>query len=434
MSSKSFRDNSRRGFIKSISAAAIGFPALSLLSNCSGAGLMSAIANSERSLILASDPPENTSYLFQEAPTNLTNKLVIFPDRRDVARIRISGTVYESDGKTPAANVVIYIYHTDEKGIYSKRGDEPRDSFAWWHGKQRGWLKTNERGEYAIDTIKPAPYPDNSEPAHIHAVVKSPEQKHCYNIEDFVFQDDKLLTAKFWERTEKWWRSIGIFQNPNYGGVKLTKNNAGLQEGVRNITLFPEIDVPKIASGRGILEESPAFDPQHAWGPDKGSHACPMCKYGYQPGVLFWVNSDANPQQVEKWAKWLEDLSVSLGDKNFKAYLIYTNPQKLSREQLETKLAAFGQKLNLKKIAVTYVPSADDKATYTYLNRINPETENTFIVYNNRKVADKFVNFEFNEQNIALLKASVERTGKEKELYATSPNTTAPTPAKWPTI
>ncbi len=67
---------------------------------------------------------------------------------------------------------------------------------------------------------------------------------------------------------------------------------------------------------------------------------------------------------------------------------------------------------------MTYVPSANDKATDTYLNRINPATENTFIVYNNRKIADKFVNFEFNEQNAALLKTSVERAGKEKELYA----------------
>jgi protocatechuate 3,4-dioxygenase, beta subunit len=365
-----------------------------------------------------SEMPECGCCVIRDAPVNLSHQANLFPEKTDVERVLIRGVMFESDGKTPAKNAVMYFYHTDETGRYTKRGDEPRNSFAWWHGKQRGWLKTNERGEYEINTVKPAPYPSRDEPAHIHAIVKSPAQKHCYNIADFVFQDDELLTAKFWDNTKNWWRSIGIYQNPNYGGVRLTKNNGGFQQGVRNITLFPEIDAPKIDSGRGILEESPAFEPQHAWGADKGSHACPMCKYGYQPGVLFWVNSDANPQQVEKWAKWLEDLSVLLGDKNFKAYLIYTNPRKLSRAQLETKLAAFGQKLNLKKIAVTYVPSADDKATDTYLNRINPATENTFIVYNNRKVADKFVNFEFNEQNTTLLRASVERAGKEKELYA----------------
>lgn len=43
----------------------------------------------------------------------------------------------------------------------------------------------------------------------------------------------------------------------------------------------------EIQSGLNVGDESPAFDPQHAWGPDKGSHACPMCKYGYHPGVMF---------------------------------------------------------------------------------------------------------------------------------------------------
>jgi protocatechuate 3,4-dioxygenase beta subunit len=365
-----------------------------------------------------SDMPSCECCLIRDAPANISYKAVLFPERTNVERVLIRGIIFESDGKTPAKNTIMYFYHTDETGRYSKRGDEPRNSFAWWHGKQRGWLKTNERGEYEINTIKPAPYPQNDAPAHIHAIIRSPVQKHCYSISDFVFRDDKLLTAKFWEHTEKWWRSMGIYQDPNYGGINLTKNTAEIWEGTRDIISFPEIDMPKIPSGCDILAESPAFEPQHAWGPDKGSHACPMCKYGYQPGVLFWVNSDANFAEVEKWAKWLEELSVELGDANFKGYLIYTNPKRLRRAQLEAKLAALGQKLNLKKIAVTYVPSADDRATDTYLNRINPATENTFIVYNNRKVADKFVNFKFNEQNIALLRASVKRAGNEKELYA----------------
>ena len=418
MSNKSLPDNSRREFIKNISMAAIGLPALSLLSNHRGAAdVIFAQTKTEGAVALSTDPPQNTSSLFREAPANLTNRLVIFPNRNDVERVRIRGAVYESDGKTPAGNVVVYLYHTDEKGIYSKRGDEPPGSFAWWHGKQRGWLKTNERGEYEIDTIKPAPYPARVEPAHIHTHVKSPSQKYDYFIADFVFQGDELLTDDYWRKTPVIWRELGIYQNPNYGGVKLTKNGAGVWEGTRNITLFPEYDFPKPNSGRDILAESPAFKPQHAWGADRGTHACPMCKYGYQPGVLYWVNSDANWSEVENWAKWLENLSVRRGDKNFKAYLIYTNPQKLSRERLEAKLFAFGQKLNLQKVAVTYVPSVDDKPTETYLNEINPATTNTFIVYNNRKVADKFTNFLLTEQNKALLKTSVERAEKEKDLY-----------------
>lgn len=370
----------------------------------------------------AADPPNCACCVIREAPTDITHKANMFPERTGVERVVIRGVILESDGKTPAKNTILYFYHTDETGTYSKRGDEPRDSFAWWHGKQRGWLRTNDLGEYEIDTIRPAPYPNQTdEPAHIHATVQSPRQKHCYNLADFVFKGDPLLTDKFWEGTERWWRSIGIHQNPNYGGVALTKNAAGVWEGVRNITLAPEFDLPSVASGRDIMDESPAFEPQHAWGPDKGSHACPMCKYGYRPGVMFWVSSDANMGQVEQWASWLEALSAERGDENFKAYLIYTNPGALSREQLETKLAALGRKLDLKRVAVTYVPSVTDTSTDTHLNRINPAAENTVIVYNNRKVVDKFVNLGFTEQNARLLKKAVERAGTDKGLFPLKP-------------
>lgn len=375
-------------------------------------------ANTEVGALVSTtnNPPDCACCVIREAPANLSHHVTLFPERTAVERVLIRGVILESDGKTPSRNTILYFYHTDETGTYSKRGDEPRDSFAWWHGKQRAWLRTNDRGEYEINTIRPAPYPGGNEPAHIHAGVQSPRQKHCYSIADFVFQDDELLTDRFWENTERWWRSIGIHQDPNYGGVKLTRRADGLWEGVRDITLLPEFDLPAVRSGPDILEESPAFEPQHAWGPDKGSHACPMCKYGYQPGVLFWVNSDANPEQVERWAQWLEELSVARGDENFKAYLIYTNPNNLAREQLEAKLAAFGQRLGLRKVAVTYVPSVDDEATDTDLNRINPATENTVIVYNNRMVTDKFVNLSFTEQNRILLKRAVERAGTDREM------------------
>ncbi len=388
------------------------------LTGCSSSILIaSKSVTAQSATAVNADPPECGGCLFLEAPANLSSKLAIFPERTAVERVRIHGTVYESDGKTPAKNVVMYFYQTDETGVYSKRGDEPRNSYAWWHGKQRGFLKTNERGEYELDTIKPAPYPSRDEPAHIHAGVKAPSQKRDYSIADFVFADDELLSPAFWKNTADWWRSMGVYQNPNYGGLKLTKNGAGIWEGKRDITLFAEYDLPKPNSGGDILAESPAFEPQHAWGPDKGSHACPMCKYGYQPGVLYWVNSDENWSEVENWAKWLEALSVALGDKSFKAYLIYTNPKKLTAEQLEAKLSDFGRSLDLKRIAITYVPSVDHRPTETYLNQINPATRNTFIVYNNRKIADKFTNFALTDQNAALLKKSVERADRDKELY-----------------
>jgi len=60
-------------------------------------------------------------------------------------KLKLTGTVFEKDGKTPAENVILYIYHTNRKGIYEKRGDEK--GWARRHGYIRGWAKTGKDGK-----------------------------------------------------------------------------------------------------------------------------------------------------------------------------------------------------------------------------------------------------------------------------------------------
>ena len=84
------------------------------------------------------------------------------PDFNDPGpKIEISGIVYQRDGKTPAKDVVIYIYHTDQKGVYPKRGDEK--GWGKRHGYIRGWVKTDKKGIYKFYTQKPAAYPGRSD-------------------------------------------------------------------------------------------------------------------------------------------------------------------------------------------------------------------------------------------------------------------------------
>ena len=108
-------------------------------------------------------------------------------------KLAVNGVVYQADGKTPAANVVLYIYHTNQDGIYPKKGDET--GWAKRHGYLRGWLKTNEKGEYKFFTLKPASYPNSTAPAHIHVTVKEPG-KNEYYIDEFLFDDDPFLTSR----------------------------------------------------------------------------------------------------------------------------------------------------------------------------------------------------------------------------------------------
>ncbi|MDQ3015350.1 MAG: intradiol ring-cleavage dioxygenase [Bacteroidota bacterium] len=109
-------------------------------------------------------------------------------------KLLITRTVYKPSGKIPAPNVVIYYWQTDNNGYYSPK--EGMDEQAKRHGHIRGWVKSDENGKYSIFTIRPAPYPDEDMPAHIHTSIKEPNIKDEYYIDEFVFDDDKLLTGK----------------------------------------------------------------------------------------------------------------------------------------------------------------------------------------------------------------------------------------------
>jgi protocatechuate 3,4-dioxygenase beta subunit len=108
-------------------------------------------------------------------------------------KLQVKGVVYEADGKTPAANVVLYYWQTDSNGYYSPVPG--MDEKAKRHGHIRGWVKTDASGRYAIRTIRPAPYPSSTNPAHIHASIKEPKIGNEYYIDEFLFDDDPFLTT-----------------------------------------------------------------------------------------------------------------------------------------------------------------------------------------------------------------------------------------------
>ena len=59
----------------------------------------------------------------------------------------------------------------------------------------RGWIQTGQKGEYALYTSRPAPYPNRDLPAHIHTAIKEPTIDTEYYLDEFVFDDDPLLTG-----------------------------------------------------------------------------------------------------------------------------------------------------------------------------------------------------------------------------------------------
>jgi protocatechuate 3,4-dioxygenase beta subunit len=156
------------------------------------------------------------------------SNLCWLPDWNDKGtKLAVNGVVYTSDGK-PAAGVVIYIYHTDQTGIYPVKGNET--GWGKRHGCLRGWMKTNERGEYKFFTLKPAPYPGRSDEAHIHITIKEPG-KNEYWLDEYVFDDDPLLTPEKRKR----------LKNRGGSGILKTKDVGPMLKAERNIYLGKNI-------------------------------------------------------------------------------------------------------------------------------------------------------------------------------------------------
>ncbi|MEJ8803222.1 dioxygenase family protein [Pontibacter sp. H249] len=107
-------------------------------------------------------------------------------------KLILSGTVYKADKKTPAADVILYYWQTNQEGVYpSKPGMDPKLKR---HGYIRGWVKTDKKGKYKIYTVRPGSYPNSNNPQHIHMLVKEPTLPNEYYIDDIHFEEDALLT------------------------------------------------------------------------------------------------------------------------------------------------------------------------------------------------------------------------------------------------
>lgn len=338
-------------------------------------------------------------------PFDKLSSSATLPDFNDNGpKIEISGIVYQRDGMTPAKDVVLYVYHTNQKGVYPTKGDEI--GWAKRHGYIRGWVKTDKNGFYQFKTLRPAAYPDRNAAEHIHITVKEPN-KNEYYIDDYFFSDDPLLP-----------------KNPNTkprggnGVVNLiAPDKDGVQHATRHIILglnvndYPYAGLPKLTSGLALGSNCPAFDPLHLSGADVGKKACPMCKYGQGQGVMIWFNH-TNLDQMKDFIVALEKEMQAKGESKLRVFFIYMNPfykdnpNVTSEEILKGKLKKWGDEQGLRKVALTWIPSPIDEET-AGLYEINPKAKNTVLVYKKREIAAKWVNVEYDEKTLKEILAAL---------------------------
>ncbi|MFN0728276.1 dioxygenase family protein [Polaribacter gochangensis] len=161
-----------------------------------------------------------------EAPEDVSWRTIIPPKEEQGDKLIISGTIYLPDGKTPVKDVIIYVYHTNTKGVYPKKGNEKENGKH--HGYLRGWMKTNSNGRYEFETIRPAPYrTHDGEPAHIHYNIEAPDYPE-YWLTGLWFADDYRVN-EYKDKIER----NGGFSNI----ITLTKDENNILRGTRNIIL-----------------------------------------------------------------------------------------------------------------------------------------------------------------------------------------------------
>lgn len=355
---------------------------------------------------------ENNEFTYYGIPKTISSIDTSSGWNQNGQKILITGIVYQIDGKTPASNVLIYYYHTNTDGKYIHKPGESRsmspNELGQTHGYIRGWVKTDSLGKYFIYTVRPGVYPTKDAPAHIHVTIKEPNDINEYYIDDFVFDDDKLVNTSY--RTK--------MENRCGSGVLRLVQKESLFIGERNIILGLNIpDYPTksnfgINSGRNIGEDVVSFIPYHAWGPDKGTRTCPICKYGWYHGILYFVGNNPNWTEIKQWLTFLEKESIKR-EKYLKVYFVYGNEDKYSKNNREQELENIGKELKLEKIALTFVPSFSDAESEVNLNKVNQDVENTFLIYKRSKVVDKYVNLKPTEDNFTLISQRLDQTINE---------------------
>nr|WP_321235008.1 hypothetical protein [uncultured Psychroserpens sp.] len=137
----------------------------------------------------------NPVYDYTELQLNATDTIADFESKQN--KIKVSGTIYQSDGVTPAKDVILYIEQADENGDFDlRKHDEKR------YVHHRGWIKTDADGHYTFYTFIPGNDRRYNQLQQLFPIIKEPSKPE-YELASFLFDEDPLLTKLCRKRMAK---------------------------------------------------------------------------------------------------------------------------------------------------------------------------------------------------------------------------------------
>ncbi len=134
-------------------------------------------------------------YDFTEKNLNAADTIPGFETTEN--KLKLSGTIFLSDGVTPAKDVILFIEQPNENGEYDLQFENNKRFVT-----HRAWVKTNEQGQYTFYTFIPGSYRHSKELRHIHPVVKE-TGKPEYKLNSLMFEDDPFLTKACRKKLKK---------------------------------------------------------------------------------------------------------------------------------------------------------------------------------------------------------------------------------------
>ena len=121
-----------------------------------------------------------------EAPAGAPSTGRVAPAGEPGQPLTVSGVVVGPDG-APVANASLYIFQTDHEGYYGvKPVSDNRNP------RLKLFLRSDARGAWSFDTVKPGSYPNSRVPPHIHFEISAPGR--APRIFEIVFEGDSFVT------------------------------------------------------------------------------------------------------------------------------------------------------------------------------------------------------------------------------------------------
>lgn len=121
-----------------------------------------------------------------EAPAEAPSTGRVAPDKEPGIPLRVRGVVVDSAG-APIGGASLYVFQTDHEGYYGvKPASDNRNP------RLKLFLRSDARGAWSFETVKPGSYPNSRVPPHIHFEVSAPGR--ATKIFEIVFEGDPFVT------------------------------------------------------------------------------------------------------------------------------------------------------------------------------------------------------------------------------------------------